>query len=167
MKKGIVIAFLLFFAFSVSSFGVHKFYMGIYQINYASEKKMLQITSRIFVDDLNQTLEKKYGKKVFLGTDKETVESIEFLKKYLTGNFTIKVNGQSKTMNFLSKEMDGDVLVCYLNVKDISKINSLEIYNSILTDCFAEQQNIVHVTAFGTKKSFLFSGSSTKQVLKY
>lgn len=167
MKKVIFVALLLSFGFSISSFGVHKFYMGIYQLNYVSEKKMLQVTSRIFVDDLNQTLEKKYSKKFFLGSDKETSESIEFLKKYLAGNFTIKVNGQPKTMNFLSKEMDGDVLVCYLNVKDISRINSLEIFNSILIDCFAEQQNIVHVTAFGTKKSFLFSESSTKQVLKY
>lgn len=167
MRKVIVAALLLFFAFSISSFGVHKFYMGIYQVNYASEKKMLQVTSRIFVDDLNKALEKKYNKKFFLGTDKEAVESIELLKKYLAENFAVKVNGQSKAMNFLSKEMDGDVLVCYLNVKDISKINSLEIYNSILIDCFAEQQNIVHVTAFGTKKSFLFSESSTKQVLKY
>ena len=63
--------------------------------------------------------------------------------------------------------MDGDVLVCYSSVKDISKINTLEIYNSVLIDCFIEQQNIVHVTAFGTKKSFLFTENSTKQVLKY
>lgn len=167
MKKGIVIALLLFFAFSVSSFGVHKFYMAIYQINYTPEKKMLQVTSRIFVDDLDKALEKKYNKKFFLGTDKETVESIDLLKKYLAENFTIKVNGQPKTMNFLSKEMDGDVLVCYLNIKDISKMNALEMYNSVLIDCFAEQQNIVHITAFGAKKSFLFTESSTKQVLKY
>lgn len=167
MKKGIVVTLLLFLAFSISSFGVHKFYMAIYQVNFASEKKMLQITSRIFVDDLNNSLEKKYNKKFFLGTDKESVESIDLLKKYLAQNFTIKVNGQSKSMNFLSKEMDGDVLVCYMNVKGISKINSIEIYNSILIDCFFEQQNIVHVTVFGTKKSFLFTESSTTQVLKY
>ncbi|HKO76736.1 MAG TPA: DUF6702 family protein [Flavobacterium sp.] len=167
MKKGLVVTLLLFLAVSISSFGVHKFYMAIYQINYAPEKKMLQVTSRIFVDDLDKTLEKKYNKKFFLGTDKETAESIDLLKKYLAENFTVKVNGQSKTINFLSKEMDGDVLVCYSNVKDISKVNAIEIYNSILIDCFAEQQNIVHVTAFGTKKSFLFTESSTKQVLKY
>lgn len=167
MKKRIIVALLLILALSISSFGVHKFYMAIYQINYAPEKKMLQVTSRIFVDDLNKTLEKKYSKKSFLGTDKETAESIDLLKKYLAENFTVKVNGQVKTINFLSKEMDGDVLVCYSNIKDVSKINALEIYNSILIDCFAEQQNIVHVTAFGTKKSFLFTESSTKQVLKY
>ncbi|MBW4359691.1 hypothetical protein KZH69_04255 [Flavobacterium sp. NAS39] len=151
----------------MSSFGVHKFYMAIYQINYAPEKKMLQITSRIFIDDINKTLEKKHNKKFFLGTDKESAESLYLLKKYLSENFTLKVNGQSKGMNFLSKEMDGDVLVCYLNIKDVSKIKTLEIYNSVLLDCFAEQQNIVHVTVFDTKKSFLFTESSTKQVLKY
>lgn len=167
MKKGIVVLFLVTFAFSISSFDMHKFYMGIFQIHYAPEKKMLQITSRIFIDDLNVALEKKYKKKLFLGTDKESAESVDCLKKYLTENLYIKVNGHSKSMNFLSKEMDGDVLVCYLNIKDISKINSLEIYNSVLIDWIPEQQNIVHLTAFGVKKSFLFTNSSTKQVLKY
>lgn len=167
MKKAIAVLFLSFFVLSMSSFAVHKFYMSIYQINYAPEKKMLQITARIFVDDFDKALEKKYGKKVFLGTNKETTESIELLKKYLTESFSLKVNGQSKTMNFLSKEMDGDVLVCYLSIKDISKINTIDIYNSILIDCFTEQQNIVNVTAFNVKKSFLFTESSTKQVLKY
>lgn len=167
MKKRIVVVLLLVFTFAISSFGVHKFYMAIYQINYVPEKKMLQITSRIFMDDLNRTLEKKYKKKFYLGTDKESLESVVFLKKYLSEKLSIKVNGQTKTMNFLSKEIDGDVLVCYLNIKEISKLSSLEIVNSVLIDGFLEQQNIVHVSAFGTKNSFLFTESSTKQVLKY
>ena len=141
--------------------------MGIYQINYVPEKKMLQITTRIFVDDLNKALEKKYNKKIFLGASNESADSVEFLKKYLSENFTLQINGQSKPMNFLSKEMDDDVLVCYLSIKDISKIKSLEIKNSVLTECFVEQQNIVHVTAYGDKKSFLFTESSGKEVLKY
>jgi len=167
MKRRVVVPFLLFFVFSMSSFAVHKFYMAIFQINYAPEKKMLQITERIFVDDINKALERKYQKKTFLGSDKESAESVELLKKYLSQNFTIKVNGQVKSMNFLSKEMDGDVLVCYLSMKDIPKIKSLEIYNSVLIDCFAEQQNIVHITTLDNKKSFLFTETSTKQVLKY
>lgn len=167
MKKKLGSVILLAFIFSMSSFGMHKFYMAIYQINYAPEKKMLQITARIFVEDLNKALEKKYNKKTFLGTGKESAESVELLKKYLAENFSLKVNGQSKSANLLSEEMDGDVLICYLSAKDISKIKSLEIYNSILTECFSEQQNIVNVTAFNVKKSFLFTETSTKQVLNY
>ncbi|WP_269221801.1 MULTISPECIES: DUF6702 family protein [Flavobacterium] len=166
MKKRIAISLVLL-TFFMSSFGVHKFYMAIYQINYVPEKKMLQITSRIFIDDLNKALEKKYNKKVCIGNDKETVESIDLLKKYFSEKLTIKVNGLSKPIHFLSKEMDGDVLVCYLNCKDLSKINSVEIFNSLLLDCFSEQQNIMHINAYGKKNSFLFTETSTKQVLKY
>lgn len=167
MKKGIVTLFLFFFVFTMSSFSLHKFYMAIYQINYAPEKKMLQITTRIFVDDLNKAIELKYNKKTFLGSGKESIESVELLKKYMADNFSLKVNGQPKTYNLLSNEMDGDVLVCYLSVKEIPKIKSLEIKNSILIECFSEQQNIVNVTANNVKKSFLFTDTSTKQVLKY
>jgi hypothetical protein len=167
MKNRLVGIILLFFVFSMSSFVMHKFYMGIFQINYASEKKMLQITTRIFVDDLNKALEKKYKKNTLLGSLKESPESIELLKKYLSDTFIVKVNGQQKSMNFLSEELDDDVLVCYLSIKDINKIKSLEINNSVLTESFAEQQNIVHITAFGNKKSFLFTASTTKQVLNY
>jgi hypothetical protein len=42
---------------SLTSFGFHKFYVAVYQINFAPEKEMLQITSRVFADDLNKALE--------------------------------------------------------------------------------------------------------------
>ena len=152
---------------SVSAFEVHKFYMAIFQVNYAPEKKMLQITSRIFVDDLNQALEKKYGKKTFLGADKESADDQAVLKKYFAENLQIKVNGQSKPVVFLSKELDANVLICYCRVTDISKLHSVEITNTILTHWNSEQQNILHFTAFGDKKTVLFTTSNKTEVLKF
>ncbi len=168
MKKIILYPFFGLLFLALTAFGVHKFYMGVYQINYAPEKKMLQITSRIFVDDLNNALEKKYHKKTFVGTEKETAEDLVVLKKYLADHFAIKVNGQSKQITFLSKEMEaGDVLVCYSRIKDIDKIKTLEILNAVLVDWNLEQQNITHVSVLGVKKSVLFTASSRKEVLKY
>jgi hypothetical protein len=167
MKKTIFYALFGLLFLTTTAFGLHKFYMSVYQINYAPEKKMLQITSRIFIDDLNKALEKKYNKKLYLGTEKETSEESILLKKYLAEHFSLKVNGQSKTMNFLSKELDGDVLICYWNIKEIKHINSLEIYNSVLMDWNSDQQNMMHITVLGTKKSLLFTDSSTNNVLKY
>lgn len=167
MKK--IIAYLIFGVFFVSltSFGFHKFYVAIYQINYASEKQMLQITARVFVDDLNNALEKKYKKKFYLGAGTESPEDLAALKKYLAENFTMKVNGQSKAMSFLSKEMEGDVLICYLNIRDVAKLKSLEVHNTVLVGWESEQQNIAHFTILGAKESFLFTGSSTKRMLKF
>jgi len=167
MKKTVLIAFIGILFCSFSAFEVHKFYMAIFQVNYAPEKKMLQITSRIFMDDLNLAIEKKYGKKAFFGTEKESSEDITNLKKYFTENLVFKVNGQLKPLTFLSKEVEGDVLICYCRVSDVAKLQSAEITNTVLTHWNSEQQNILHFNAFGEKKSLLFTASNKTEVLKF
>jgi hypothetical protein len=167
MKKTVLIAFLSLLFCSFSAFEVHKFYMAIFQVNYAPEKKMLQITSRIFVDDLNLALEKKYGKKTFLGTEKESNEDVTNLKKYFAEQLLFKVNGQVKPVLFLSKEIEGDLIICYCKLTDIPKIQSVEITNTVLTHWNSEQQNILHFNAFAQKKTVLFTASNKTEVLKF
>ncbi|OAB27997.1 hypothetical protein SAMN05444395_103185 [Flavobacterium fryxellicola] len=167
MKKTILITFFGLLFLTLTSFSVHKFYVALYQVNYAPEKKMLQITARIFVDDLNTAIGKKYQKKINLGSEKETQEDLIFFKKYFSEKFYIKVNGQVKPTHFLSKEMEGDVLICYFSIKEIQKINSLEIYNAVITEGNSEQQNIMHFTVNGVKNTLLFTESTSKGVLKY
>ena len=167
MKKTILITFFGLLSLTLASFNVHKFYVALYQVNYAPEKKMLQITARIFVDDLNNAVGKKYSKKINLGSENETIEDVTLLKKYFNEKFYIKVNGQAKPVNFLSKEMEGDVLICYFSMKEIQKINVLEIYNAVITEGNSEQQNIMHFNVLGVKNTLLFTESSSKEVLKY
>ncbi|MBG6186264.1 DUF6702 family protein [Flavobacterium sp. CAN_S2] len=167
MKKTILITFFGLLLLTLTSFSVHKFYVALYQVNYAPEKKMLQITTRIFVDDLNSAVGKKYSKKINLGAENESVNDVNFLKKYFSEKFYIKVNGQTKPILFLSKEMEGDVLICYFSVKEIQKINSLEIYNAVITEGNAEQQNIMHFNVSGVKNTLLFTESTSKGMLKY
>ena len=167
MKKTILITFFGLLFLMLTSFSVHKFYVALYQVNYAPEKKMLQITTRIFVDDLNNAIGKKYTKKSNLGSENETVEDLNLLKRYFGEKLSFNVNGQVRHMLFLSKEMEGDVLICYFTIKEIKKINSLEIYNSIITEGISEQQNIMHFNVLGTKNTLLFTESTSKGVLKY
>jgi hypothetical protein len=37
-------------------------------------------------------------------------------------------------MTLLSKEMEGDVLICYLSIKEIPKINAIEIFNTVIIE---------------------------------
>lgn len=158
--------FLFVLFIGLSSMTLHKFYVAIYQINYAPQKKMIQITTRIFSDDLNDALEFKFKKKTFIGTEKESPEDVVLLKKYLAEKFTIKVDGQFKPMNFLSKEVENNVLICYLNIKDISKINNKEVQNSIITEIYPEQQNIIQSKLNGEKDSLLLTSEKTNGMLK-
>lgn len=166
MKRFLYFTFLIILTFGLSSMAVHKFYVAIHQINYVPQKKMIQITSRIFIDDLNEALENKFHKKTFIGNENETPEDEILLKKYLIEKFILKINGQQKPMTFLSKELENNVVICYLNIKDISKINSLEVQNSIITEVFSEQQNIIQSNINGVKENLLLTDEKTKGMLK-
>jgi hypothetical protein len=167
MKKIITRVLFVVLILSISSFAVHKFYVALFQVNYVPEKKMIQVTARIFVDDLNNALEKKHNRKVNLGSEMETADDLLLLKKYLNEKCIVKVDGQTKVINFVSKEMEGDVLICYLSIKEIKKIKSLDVYNTVLTQNNAEQQNIMHFNVLGVKNTLLFTTSTSKGVLKY
>lgn len=166
MTKRILYTFIGLLILTLMSFGVHKFYVSIYQINYAPEKKMLQITSRIFNDDLNAVLYKHYNKKTFIGESNETPEDVVLMKKYILEHFSIKVNGQQKAINYLSKELEGNVVICYYNIKEISKIKTLEIQNTALFDLNSEQQNIIQTTFNGKKQSLLLTNDNIRGMLK-
>jgi hypothetical protein len=88
------------------------------------------------------------------------------MKKYILDNFSLKVNGQLKPINYLSKEMEGNVIICYFNIKDISKIKSLEVKNSALIELNSEQQNIIQSTIYGEKQSLLLTEETLSGMLK-
>jgi hypothetical protein len=167
MKKFFKYSILIGLLFVFLAVSAHKYHMAIYQIEYASEKKMLQITARIHIDDLNKAFEKKYKNKIYIGDENEEPEELRLLLEYLAANFSVKVNNQLKTMNFRSQETQGDELVCYWNIKGISKINTVQIDNKILVEVYADQQNRITVTAMGTKNSFTLNSTITSNSIKY
>lgn len=159
------ITFLVLFVL-LTSMSIHKFYSSIYQINYVPQKKMIQITSRIFIDDMNNALEKRFHAKSFVGTSKETPQDEQAMKTYLAEKFSLKVNGTLKPMSFRSKEIEANVLICYFRITDISKITKLEIENSALTELNPDQQNIIQANISGEKQSLLLTSENFKGMLK-
>ncbi|MFZ4106411.1 DUF6702 family protein [Flavobacterium sp.] len=166
MSKYFRFLLILLLIVSLSSMGIHKFYMAIYQIDYVPQKKRIQITSRIFVDDLNAAIEKKFHVKTNLGNGQETAQDEVNMKKYLAEKFSLKVNGIVKPMTFLSKEVEANVLICYFRIPDVSKITHLEIENSALTEWNTEQQNIIQANIKGEKQSLMLTSEDFKRVLK-
>ncbi|CAM3535157.1 hypothetical protein FSS13T_03810 [Flavobacterium saliperosum S13] len=167
MKKFFQRALPVFFFVVLCSFTMHKFYVGIYQIHYVANKKEVQVTARIFIDDLEKALEAKHKKKIYLSTPKEIAETNGFIKSYLSEKMQIKVNSSVKDLKFLGKETEDNVLICYLTTPVPEKIKSIEIVNSVLTEIFSEQQNIVHININGNKKSLLLTDSEPEGYLQF
>ncbi len=164
MRKLRIVVILILFA--LTSFTVHKFYIAIYQINFVPEKKRIEITSRIFVDDLNAALEQRFKVKTHIGEVNETAEDIAKMNQYLLEHFKIKVNGVPKNILFVSKEMESNVVVGLYKITDISSIKTLSVENTSLMEVYSEQQNIIQTNFNGKKQSLLLNSDNPNGVLK-
>ena len=164
MKKQLLLLFAVLF---LSSFSAHKFYVSVTQIDYVSSKKRIEITHRIFIDDLEKGLTKKYNKKVNLTSTKELPEAEELIKSYLKEKIKVSINKKPQNIEFLAREVEGDVLILYTKIAVSKKINTFEIYNSLLTEVYADQQNIVHTNINSNKKSILLTNTELQGKIDY
>jgi hypothetical protein len=166
MKKLLKTGLLFLFFVGLTAAASHRFYVAIYQIDFSPQKKRVEITTRIFIDDLNEAVTKAYKKSTNIGTENETPEDVVLLKKYLAENFKLSINGKPKAYTYLSNEVESNVVICYLSIKDITKVSSLEVENGILTEVHPEQQNIIQFNNNGKKQNLLLSSAITKGMLK-
>ncbi|MEX0313779.1 MAG: DUF6702 family protein [Allomuricauda sp.] len=166
-KIGKKVAFALLMVLSLSFSTAHKFYVSVTNVAYSEKNKAFQITSRIFIDDLEQVLEERYGINPELATDKEAKIADEYINKYFKTKFAIELNDKIVPFTFLGKQYDNDVAICYLEIADVDleDVKTLSVQNEILTDLFDEQQNIVHIKWQGHKKSFVLIKENNKGML--
>ena len=159
---------LLVVLFALSSaFTFHKFYVGVFQIDYFKEKKAVQITARLFIDDLEKALHKKHNKHFYITTKDEVADANSYIAMYLQDKLKIKINNKIQTIQFLTKEQEDNIVICYLKINFKDNIKDLEITNNVLSDIFNEQQNLLHLNINGNKKTILFTNTDPTQKLKY
>jgi hypothetical protein len=166
MKKHFLLLFLT--VLLLSSFTtVHKFYVSVTNINYSEKTDAFQITSRLFIDDLDALMKERYGIDAALGTEKESALADDYIQKYLKTKFVIELNEKTVAYDYIGKKYDNDVVIVYLEVPKIglSTLNSMSIQNEILTDLYEEQKNLVHVKWKGKKKSFVLIRENNKGML--
>ena len=160
-----LILFLSLFLLSMTA--VHKFYVSVTNIRYSETEETLQITTRIFIDDLEAVLLERYGVKTSLATEAEVDNANAYIEKYLNRKMVFKVNGEHIPYTYLGKEYETDIAVCYLElpVGPLTEVSTLEIQNDVLTDMFEEQQNVVHFRIADKRTSFVLIRESNKGML--
>jgi len=162
MKKvGLLLIFLTLCSFA------HKFYVSIWQINFAPAKQRLEITSRIFADDLNNALKAKFHQPFNLGEKGQTTQQEMLFRQYVAANFSVKVNGKPAAVEYMSSETQNNVFISYFRVTGISKVESLEVTNKTLQDFVTEQQNIIQTQVGAQKENLLLTADNPSGTIVY
>lgn len=165
MKRTLNFSALIFFI-SASLFfftnGVaHPFYVSVCQIDYNSDTRSLEITLKLFTDDLESVLTENDSDQLYLGSEKEAENADSLISGYIVGKLAIEVEGNKQSWQYLGKEVDNEATWCYLEITEVDTINQLRIVNYIFLEAFDTQTNIVHVKIDMQKKSLLLSREKT------
>ncbi len=165
--KFLKVALVLFVFPLLTASTTHKFYVSITTIEYAQKEQSLQLITKIFLDDIEDALEMRYGRKFNFNSKKETKQDGEILRDYVLQKLKINVNGKETTFNYIGKQYDIDVVKVYIEIPNISEVHTIEVENKVLLDMFDEQQNIIHIKSNGSRRSLILEKENPKGLLKF
>ena len=136
---------LLFYAFTIS----HRYYFSLSEIKVDTKKKSLELSCKLFTDDIEDALLKLNHIKVDLGSSEKNKLVQQQVEKYLHERFKIVINGIPVVPHLIGFEAENEVTWFYLestlNSKPTNPVK-IKITNSLLYDFLPDQTNLVHLT---------------------
>ncbi|MBT8260555.1 MAG: peptidase E [Flavobacteriaceae bacterium] len=161
------IAIASFFFLLLSTTAIHKYYLSITQMDYIEEKESLQITSRIFIEDLEHVLNDVYGLNLTLDLIDESKKADFYIERYLLDRLIISVDNSQVELKYLGKVYENDQLICYIEVENLEKLNTIQVSNKILFNEFEDQKNVIRITKNNKTKSFIQTRENNKDSVTF
>ncbi len=164
MKKIVILFIITPFLIAATA---HKYYLSVTDLEYNQESESVQVITRLFYDDLEEVLKERYDNTILVDATYDQKVLDHYLKKYLSKKLVLTINGEKQEHTYIGKEFEDDYVVCYIEIEGIKEISSIEIINTLLTDVFPEQKNMVHTIIEENKKSFLLTRENPKGLLNF
>jgi hypothetical protein len=147
---------------------LHPIHLSVTEIEYSEKDRAIQITSRIFIDDLELSLRSKlHQPDLDILQPKNGLTLDQMTGDYLKEHLRIKIDGKPQTIKLLGHEIEDAAAVFYIEVENVKKIKLLEIRNDVIMETHDDQSNIVHVTIKGPVKSVRLLRDKPSEVFKF
>jgi len=124
----------------------HPIHLSITEIDHNEKSKALQITMRIFVDDLELSIRKKVNDPeldLLEPGNGRTTDNL--VRDYLMETVKLKVDKKAVKMNYIGHEIEGPAMICYVEVENIKKFTTIEVTNRVILETHDDQSNLVNV----------------------
>ncbi len=146
--------------FPLSSF-THDYYVSITEVVYVAEKQQLQLTTRIFTDDMEAYFNSQTNETIQLSPDRNSILIDSLVEKFFKNNFKVFFDDNELEISYLGRQYQEDQILIFAEVAELIPPISYEIQNTILIPFRTKQQNIVRVKNNIANKSFLMDASRT------
>lgn len=130
----------------------HPFYVSVTEIRSDTAKKTFQVSCRMFTDDLQDALYRKYGFKAELARP-QGADADGQLAIYLQERLQITVNGRPVELRWVGYEIEEEATWCYFEAAEFPGMGPVEVQNRLLYDYLSGQTNLIHLYRNGARSS--------------
>lgn len=132
---------------------IHPFYLSVTEISHNASSKSLEISCKMFADDLEAIIEKNNKITLDITTGKDKPSFDKLIPEYISNHLKLSVDGKPVRMNYVGFENDNESAYVYFEVMSVASAKKIEVNNTILHDFTPQQINILHITVNGSRKS--------------
>ena len=147
---------------------LHPVHLSVTEINYSDKDKALQITSRIFIDDLELSIQRELKDNdldILNPANGKTTDQL--VSAYLLKHLKVKVDNKVQSLKYLGHEIEGVAIICYIEISNIKKLKTVETLNDVIMETHSDQSNIVHVTYKEKIKSLRLTHEKPADILTF
>jgi hypothetical protein len=149
-----LISFLVFTTLLVNT-NDHPIHISRTEINVSTTDKEIQVSARIYIDDLELALKtaNKKPTRIFVPNEAKDVDQI--IEAYINSRLNIQIDGKPLNFELIGREQSEDFLAvwCYLQVAYQKPPISMKVDNHILHEIYDDQRNMVEITINGKRKN--------------
>lgn len=146
---------------------IHPFYISLTEIRYNPKEKSLEISQKIFRDDLENALTSQYRSKVNFLDPGNKADLEKKIKKYILENNDIAINGEKLELTYLGYELEEEAIWCYLEVLKVPIPKTADVKNSILHKNFDAQQNVINFYFGKNPKSLILLNGKDRGLISF
>lgn len=141
----------------------HKYYTSLAQVEYNTEARTVEISLRVFADDLELALTRRAGRKVSLD---RTRDAAGLALAYLRETFELKNrDGETKALKWVGMELRSDIAWLYVEAEMPEGLAGARLRDHVLFELFEKQVNTVSVRYPGAKADIVFARGDGEQAV--
>ena len=146
----LMMAFLIVVSSGAS---LHPIYVSVTEIEHNAKEKTLEVSCKIFTNDLENILRKQSTQHIDLINAANKDLANQLLRQYVQAHLKIWLSGRPQTLEYIGYEISEDAVWCYFQVDNVPTCKSITIQDNILYEYKSEQISMLHVIVGGNRKS--------------
>lgn len=132
---------------------MHPFYVSVTEIKHNPKTQSVEISCRMFYDDLEHALEKDNKTALDIVKPKDKAQLNRFINEYVKKHLSLRADGKPLNLSYVGYEIQEDGAWAYFEVKGVPSVKKIDIHDDLLNALHPEQINMLHVTIGGNRKS--------------